>query len=285
MKYVLPATDCETILMFRRWLYTLFLAIDGNFRLKRKNVSSDALDPSFNRGCAYFVDSDAYKTHLDMFDQENTKDDHTDDCNTHDAVKLVNIKGAASLAATGIATVDCSRHEMKRPCSIGDLQKGERYEFRPLIGLALTHLHGRQVNTDYLLNSSLSYNAPTRVSVSYDISCSYSVRVPSRWTRYGYDTLTNRFISWCIPMFHLNAHRERCRSVFSPYLLLHSGRLNGEGVERRWAMANGYAPATKEMGPGSRSDLLDDVFAYQNWVKITHLRKCSYILDLFFDCS
>ena len=37
-------------------------------------------------------------------------------------------------------------------------------------------------------------------------------------------------------------------------------------------MLNGYASATKEMGPGSRSDLLDDVFGDQNWAKVTKLR-------------
>ncbi len=108
------------------WLYRLYLAIDANFRLKRKKVSSHAVDPSFNKGCAYFVEHAAYKAHLDKWDKD-AKDDRTDNCNTHDAVKLANIKGAAGLAATGIATVDCSRHKMKRPCSIGDLQKGERY--------------------------------------------------------------------------------------------------------------------------------------------------------------
>ncbi len=129
----------------------------------------------------------------------------------------------------------------------------------------------RQVNIDYLLNSSLSHNAPNLVSISYDVGCIYCVRCPIRWTKYGYDTITNRGITWSVPMFHLNAHRERCRSVFSPYLLLYSARLNGEGVERRWAMTNGYAPSTKEMGPGSRRDVLDDVFGDQNWAKVTKL--------------
>ena len=91
-------------------------------------MSSDALDPTLHKGCAYFVDPSAYKAHLDAFDKDDAKDDRAEDCNTHDAVKLANTKGAAGLAATGIATVDCSRHEMKRPCSVGDLQKGERYE-------------------------------------------------------------------------------------------------------------------------------------------------------------
>lgn len=30
---------------------------------------------------------------------------------------------------TGIGTVDCARHDMKRPNGVGDLQKGERCVF------------------------------------------------------------------------------------------------------------------------------------------------------------
>lgn len=89
----------------------------------------------------------------------------------------------------------------------------------------------------------------------------------------GTDTFADGQITWSIPMFHLNAHCERCRSFFSPYLLLYHARMDGEGVERRWSMLNGYAPATREMGPGSRRDILDAVFADQNWVKVTKLGR------------
>lgn len=47
-----------------RWLYGLFLAIDANFRLKRKAVSNDNVDPSLSRGWGYFVEEDAYKGFL-----------------------------------------------------------------------------------------------------------------------------------------------------------------------------------------------------------------------------
>jgi hypothetical protein len=43
------------------WIYALFLAIDANFRLKRKIVSSNTTDPSLSRGWAYFVEEGAYK--------------------------------------------------------------------------------------------------------------------------------------------------------------------------------------------------------------------------------
>jgi hypothetical protein len=47
-----------------RWLHALFIGIDANFRLKRKNVSSDSADPDLGRGFAYFVEESRYKDYL-----------------------------------------------------------------------------------------------------------------------------------------------------------------------------------------------------------------------------
>jgi hypothetical protein len=48
-----------------RWLYALFIAIDANFRLKRRAVSKDSVDPSLSQGWAYFVEETAYKSYLE----------------------------------------------------------------------------------------------------------------------------------------------------------------------------------------------------------------------------
>jgi hypothetical protein len=47
-----------------RFLYALFLTIDANFRLARRNVSSDIVDPGLNHGYAFFVEEQAYKGFL-----------------------------------------------------------------------------------------------------------------------------------------------------------------------------------------------------------------------------
>lgn len=47
-------------------------------------------------------------------------------CSRHDAVNLSSSKPNRNHAATGIATVECARHNMKRPNAVADLQKGER---------------------------------------------------------------------------------------------------------------------------------------------------------------
>ena len=65
--------DCITsisqlhLLTFNSYLNTLFLAIDANFRLKRRNVSSEASDPSFSNGWSYFVPEKGYKQYLQKY--------------------------------------------------------------------------------------------------------------------------------------------------------------------------------------------------------------------------
>lgn len=117
-------TTALTLFTKFRWLYRLFIGIDANFRAKRKQVSSDTKDPGLNAGIAYFVEENAYKSFLSQFDNLTVNDIST--CNNHDAIAKAGSKRSLGLAATGIATIECTRHDMKRPCSIGDLQKGER---------------------------------------------------------------------------------------------------------------------------------------------------------------
>jgi hypothetical protein len=57
-------------MVFPRFLYCLFLAIDANFRLKRRMVSSEHADPSLINGGAYFVREEPFKTFLDEFDKK-----------------------------------------------------------------------------------------------------------------------------------------------------------------------------------------------------------------------
>ncbi|KAF7968772.1 hypothetical protein HWV62_29344 [Athelia sp. TMB] len=232
------------------WLYALFVAIDANFRLKRKDVSSDAVDPSLNRGRAYFVEELRYKTHLAGYgDQVET----TSDCVKHDAVKSAN-KFTAGLAATGAGTVDCARHNMKRPHAVGDLQAGER-----------------QVNIDYLLFSSLLGSLLIMYNISYDICCQWSIHLLERMakypTEYQFD-LSYVMLKFLVPKFHLPAHVERCQTAYSFNFMRYVGRTDGEAPERGWADINAVAGSTQEMGPGSRRDTLDDHFGDWNHRKI-----------------
>jgi len=50
-----------------RWKHALFLVIDANFCLTRKNVSTEEKDPSLSDGWAFFVRNDQYKAHLKKY--------------------------------------------------------------------------------------------------------------------------------------------------------------------------------------------------------------------------
>jgi len=75
-------------------------------------------------------------------------------------------------------------------------------------------------------------------------------------------------IRYLVPKFHLPAHVEACNLGFSFNLTKGVGRTDGEAPERGWANINPAAQSTKEMGPGSRRDTLDDHFGDWNWKKI-----------------
>ncbi|OJT09927.1 hypothetical protein TRAPUB_13594 [Trametes pubescens] len=144
--------------------------------------------------------------------------------------------------------VDCVRHDMERPCSSGDLQKGER-----------------------------SQNAPNHIATSYDIACHFDKKVESRFKAYGFD-IDEHSITWAIPKFHINAHMDRCRADYNLHCLPYSARNDGEGVERGWSRCNQAAESTKEMEPSSRSDYFNDIFSYHNWQKVCSLRKSPLVL-------
>jgi hypothetical protein len=51
--------------VMRSWLYTLFLALDANFRMSRKGVSTKEHDPCLMGGRGYFVSDEGLMAHLE----------------------------------------------------------------------------------------------------------------------------------------------------------------------------------------------------------------------------
>jgi hypothetical protein len=108
---------------YYRWQYGLFVGIDANFRMCRRNKLLEEADPSFSKGWAYFVEESGFKSVIDLhagLSQEKIG------CASHNAVNLADSKRVRGLAATGIGAVVCTRHNFKRPSAVGDLQKGEK---------------------------------------------------------------------------------------------------------------------------------------------------------------
>ncbi|KAG6873723.1 hypothetical protein C0992_008445, partial [Termitomyces sp. T32_za158] len=76
---------------------------------------------------------------------------------------------------------------------------------------------------------------------------------------------------YLVPKFHLMAHIQKCQVDYSFNFTPHVGQTDGEAPERGWAAVNAVSNSTKEMGPGSRHDTLDDHFGDYNWRKIMTL--------------
>ncbi|KAJ7670787.1 hypothetical protein DFH06DRAFT_1320708 [Mycena polygramma] len=237
----------------KQFLHALFLAIDANFRLKRKDVSTEEKDPGLGNGWAFFCEVKKYMTHVKKFWNQKQPRSH---CVAHDAVDKPD-RESRGTASSGIGAVDCARHNMKRPNAVGDLQLGERY-----------------VNMDYLFFGSVADSSLVRMFVSYDIACQWHINIWIRMHAYKDTELTIagvKYITFLVPKFHLPAHIEACNLKFSFNLTHDVGQTDGEAPERGWANANPLAGSTKEMGPGSRRDTLDDHFNDWNYKKIIAL--------------
>ncbi|KAJ7495442.1 hypothetical protein FB451DRAFT_1077072 [Mycena latifolia] len=238
----------------KQFLYALFLAIDANFRLKRKDVSTEEKDPGLGKGWAFYCEVEAYMKHVAENWHQKQERSH---CVAHDAVDKPD-REARGTASSGIGAVDCARHNMKRPTAVGDLQLGERY-----------------LNMDYMFFRSITGTELMRFFVSYDIACQWHINIWTRMLQYKNDDITldgaGRFVTFLVPKFHLPAHIEACNLRFSFNLTRDVGQTDGEAPERGWANANPLARSTKEMGPGSRRDTLDDHFNDLNHKKIIAL--------------
>jgi len=68
-KFTLP-DDYKNCPIKRRFLYTLFIALDANFRLKRRKISSEIADPGLSKGWAYFVEESVFKLFLREYDSK-----------------------------------------------------------------------------------------------------------------------------------------------------------------------------------------------------------------------
>ncbi|KAF9028249.1 hypothetical protein BDZ89DRAFT_934883, partial [Hymenopellis radicata] len=230
----------------------MFLAIDANFRLKRADVSSSERDPALNAGCAYFVEEETFDKYINLYEKVVPDEDST--CNKHDALKLASMRGGKGTASTGVGAVVCARHDTKRGSAVVNLKKGEKY-----------------IYMDYAFLSTLRLNTPDDLVISYDIACQWSKKLTKRIAVYPpwlHPRQSMEHMLYLVPKFHLPAHIPFCRFLYSFNWTPKVGRTEGEAPERSWSANNGSATSTREMGPGSRRDTLDDHFGDQNWRKV-----------------
>ncbi|RXW12097.1 hypothetical protein EST38_g13758 [Candolleomyces aberdarensis] len=237
-----------------KFLYALNIALDACFRMKRKDCSSEAADPGLSKGFAYVVEESAFQEYLKKHEKE-TEPKST--CSRHDAVNLADMRPGQGYTSSGIATVECSRHNAKRPLAICDMQRGERY-----------------CNMDYIIILSLQLCLLKLFFISYDIACQWFIHLLLRLSQIDLSSpllQPDVEIRFLVPKFHLPAHIPACRNRFAFMLTPGAALGDGEAPERGWGELNPLATSTREMGPGTRRDTLDYHFGDYNWRKIIRL--------------
>ncbi|KAG6807588.1 hypothetical protein H0H92_007027 [Tricholoma furcatifolium] len=237
-----------------KWLYTLFLAMDANFklRLKKRGLSDTDLGP----GWAYYVEEGAYQEHLSNYiDQPEINTCQLE----HDAITRANTRHIPGHIVSGTGLILCSRHALIRKNGVADLSKGEKY-----------------CTMDYIALMTLVHTSILYVILSYDIACQWGRNLKARAADYpdALKDVTKR-IEWTalVPRWHIIAHGEDCQTEYSLNYEEGVGRTCGEDVESGWSHTNQLSTSTREMGPANRRETLDDHWGGWNWQKIIGFRS------------
>lgn len=112
------------------------------------------------------------------------------------------------------------------------------------------------------------------VVVSYDIVCQWSIHLWERMEQFPKHLQIDRegkSFRFLIPKFHLPAHIEKCQTAYSFNLTYGVGRTDGEAPERGWSFIDPLSTSTKEMGPASYRETIDDHFSDWNHKKVVGL--------------
>ncbi|KAI0696131.1 hypothetical protein C8T65DRAFT_583713 [Cerioporus squamosus] len=230
-----------------RWLYTLFLMLDANFRAKCKARGLDNYE--VGSGWSYFVKEKKYQEHLKRHGVQ--KEDNK--CSAeHSAIVNANIKHDGYIAS-GVGAVLCARHALVRKNGVGDTQNGEKY-----------------ANMDYLFFSTLVGVVIIILLISYDIACQWNRNLLSRMANFPVDMwidLSRTTLRFAIPKKHSRIHGAN-HSRYSFNFLPFVGRTYGEGIESHWSHMNPIALSAREMSPGVRHEHLNDHWGAWNWQKI-----------------
>ncbi|KAF7304804.1 CxC2 domain-containing protein [Mycena kentingensis (nom. inval.)] len=243
-----------------RCLYTFVVAIDACFRLKRRIISSWIKDPGLGTGWAYMLEPGPYEEYL------ATVGDQKELCLPLSCIGLATVdhandKFSRGYAAMGVGMGVCAWHEFIIPNGVGDLQRGKRY-----------------ANMDWIFTSFMRHFVTLLwLIISYDIACQWHKNLKARLAalpplmRLQAIQAIIALARFAIPKMHIKGHILLCQLFFAFGLIMGSGQVDGEGIERPWSMLGGIAASTRASGPGSHADQLDDHLGFWNWLKLIRL--------------
>ncbi|KAJ7235748.1 hypothetical protein B0H12DRAFT_1076022 [Mycena haematopus] len=234
--------------------YTLFISMDGNFKLQRKNKRDDPDDVALNAGAGYFVETEEYKRYVALakpVDDPNT-------CSQFEAARMQNIAKFKNAVISGVVAVQCARHGFYLPQGMVDLTKGEAF-----------------AKTDYALAYALGEASLIRwIMATYDIWCQYSIKLKERfgdWFPSMLDIMNK--IRGAIPKMHIHGHMLLCLILWNLNFIRWSGFTVGELIETSWVEQNLTAGSTREQNDGNRHDSVDDTSGNWNWDKMVGLAQ------------
>ncbi|KAJ7862390.1 hypothetical protein B0H14DRAFT_3444766 [Mycena olivaceomarginata] len=213
----------------KRFLYAVYWAIDACFRLKGKMILSWAKDPSIQDGWAYFTAWKDYGPFVKTLGEQK----EMSTCTGLAALDHANTKYSQGYAATGCGMVTCGRHEVVAKNGVGDLQAGEKYG-----------------NMDYIVASAWQHvRGLLFFLLSYDIMCQWSKNLKERLLKLP-PALRFHLVQYFVKFFFAAVYADM------------------EGIKRIWSSSGLIGASTREMGPGSRQDTLDDFWHFWNWNKV-----------------
>ncbi|KAJ7805529.1 hypothetical protein B0H14DRAFT_2611299 [Mycena olivaceomarginata] len=218
----------------KRFLYAVYWAIDTCFRLKGKMISSWAKDPSIQDGWAYFTAWKDYGPFVKTLGEQK----EMSTCTSLAALDHANTKYSQGYAATGCGMVTCGWHEVVAKNRVGDLQADEKYG-----------------NMDYIVASAWQHSKNLKERL---------LKLPPALRFH----LVQYFVKFVIPKLHILGHLKSCQDFFSLLFTLGATQADMEGIERIWSSSGLMGASTREMGPGSCQDTLDDFWHFWNWNKV-----------------
>ncbi|PPQ81721.1 hypothetical protein CVT24_003406, partial [Panaeolus cyanescens] len=241
--------DADTAAAF---LYTLFVAIDANFKLKQKDRGLDDVDLA--PGWGAFVQQQPYMEHINR----NLDEQEINTCNSeHDAIVRAATRSTPGYSVSGVGLVICSRHCLIRRNGAGDLQKGEKYS-----------------NMDFILFSALVGLALRQLVITYDIACQWSCRLETRMKELPQALhLSDKVnVRVGVPSWHINGHGKRCQEQFHVGYLPGVGCLCGDEIEQTWWQTNSLGASVREMAGSGRHQTLNAHWDSFNMRKIIGFR-------------
>nr|GAT58172.1 predicted protein [Mycena chlorophos] len=246
-----------------RCKYTMTIAKDACFHLKRRDVSNEIRDPGLMAGLGHFVEPEPYRKYLATISY----------CNNMRAIEQADTKYSRGYATTGVVMAICARHEFVLPNGVGDLQAGERCvapAVRRRLHIDLSKVRQRRLGLR-MHNSTSSCAAALHRLVRH---CMPVVQTPFRFERLQALPFLIAMVWVCtayrfvVPKLHILGHKTTCQTEYSLSYLPGSGQLDGEGIKREWSNVGGLTGSTKVRGPGVRADALEDHWAFWNWTKL-----------------